>query len=599
MKNKERHDFKSTTSNLFSIGAYVRVSTDEQANVIEGSLDNQQHRIKSFVDIKNMQESLWGKITEVYIDDGYSAKDTNRPAYERMMRDLKSGKINAIMVTELSRLSRNIPDFCDFHKRLEMHGAKFFSIKEQFDSSTPSGKMMLYNMINLAQFEREQTSERVAINCHSRATRGLLNGGPAILGYNKELANKTTFVVNELEAKSVRTIFQLFIEHRTLGRTIDALADKNIKPKVRNPKKDRLTVAGRWTIESLSFLLKNKAYVGIREVNKGHKNLEQEKLKPWQRYGTHKASWPAIVDEVTFNTVDQILKENHRHERMRLATSATRVFAASGICICSECGRGLVGQSAHGRKQVHRYYVHSSKRGDVIQCSVKRIKADQIESVIAEHLSFILVQDSYFGRVEEHIRNLTSASPGQLKVDKERLSFEIQKLTLAIKNTFKIQSALDANSEAIHETAKELEQLSRKKRHLESEMESLKAKEIHKEDVDDAIDDLKNKLKSFNKGWVKASAAQKKSLLKDLLFSVIVSPNGLSIQYRLIHGLNKSVTPGLLPAAKEVKGTVIKLNEHRRQPLTAADVHPDFHNLGIFGSQVDRDGREYSCRTQA
>lgn len=159
----------------------IAVSTDEQANVVEGSLDNQQHRMRSFIDIKNMQEPGWSRLVEIYIDDGYSAKDTNRPAYQRMMKGLTRGKINTVMVTELSRLSRSIPDFCDFHKVLDDHDAKFLSIKEQFDTSTPAGRMMLFNMINLAQFEREQTSERVAINCHSRSLRGLLSGGPVVL----------------------------------------------------------------------------------------------------------------------------------------------------------------------------------------------------------------------------------------------------------------------------------------------------------------------------------------------------------------------------------------------------------------------------------
>ena len=64
----------------FLVGCYERVSTDEQANVIEGSLDNQRHRMQSYAEIKNMQEAGWGRIVDHYIDDGYSAKDTNRPA---------------------------------------------------------------------------------------------------------------------------------------------------------------------------------------------------------------------------------------------------------------------------------------------------------------------------------------------------------------------------------------------------------------------------------------------------------------------------------------------------------------------------------------
>lgn len=608
MKNKSQPDVHLNSSTALLIGCYSRVSTDEQANVIEGSLDNQRHRMQSFAEIKNMQEPGWGHIVENFIDDGYSAKDTNRPAYARMMKALKSGQINAIMVTELSRLSRNIPDFCDFHKLLETHGAKFFSIKEQFDSSTPPGKMMLYNMINLAQFEREQTSERVAINCHSRAQRGFLNGGPAILGYDKDPAKKATFIVNSDEAKQVRRIFELLIEQRSLSRTIDALTAEGIKPKSRGHSKDRLVKEGRWTIDSLSFVLKNHSYIGVREANKSNKNKDQAKLKVWQRYGTYKASWPAIINEMTFKTVQQILAENAERERMRLDTSEKRVFAASGLCQCEECGRRLVGQSAHGKKQVHRYYVHSTKKGDVITCSTKRIKADKIESKLAEHLSEILLQAGHFEQIEKRIRDMVAVSPETLKAEKDRLSAEVAKLNLAVKNTFKIQAALDADSDAIRETAKELEELSRKKRHLESELENLKVKEAAKGDVDDAINDLKERMSAFKRGWNKASAVIKKTLLKDLIYFILVSPKGLKIQYRLKHDLNKPVTPEDLTAAKEQENNVIALAEKRRtkSSATVADstsadaVAPegeDFHNLGIFGSQVVEFGRECRIRT--
>src|ERR1035437_9972310 len=140
------------------IGAYIRVSTEEQAAAIEGSLDNQRYRLKVFLDLKLAQDKSWGDIIEFYVDDGYSAKDTRRPAYQRMMTDIKKKKIDLILVTDLSRLSRNIFDFCKLMGDLENVGAQFLSLKEQFDTSTPAGKMMIYNMINLAQFEREQVS---------------------------------------------------------------------------------------------------------------------------------------------------------------------------------------------------------------------------------------------------------------------------------------------------------------------------------------------------------------------------------------------------------------------------------------------------------
>lgn len=572
-----------TTSNSLLIGCYSRVSTDEQANVIEGSLDNQRHRMQSFIEIKNMQESQWGELAEHFIDDGYSAKDTNRPAYTRMMKALKSGKINAIMVTELSRLSRNIPDFCEFHKMLEQYGAKFFSIKEQFDSSTPAGKMMLYNMINLAQFEREQTSERVAINCYARAQRGLLNGGPAILGYDKEPSKKTTFVINEEEAAQVRRIFELYLEQRTLSRTIDCLSTEEIKPKARKRPHNRLVEEGRWTNDSLSFTLRNKAYIAIREVNKGNQSKDQRKLKSWQQYGEFPASWPPIIDEKTFKAVNKLMDENTNTERMRLETSTSRVFAASGLCVCEECGRKLVGQSAHGKHRVHKYYVHSTKKGDVINCSIKRIRADKIESQIASYLGQILIQAGYFEQIETRIRDIATDSPERLKSEQKRLLRELADISLSIKNAFKIQSNLDADSLAIKETAKELEKLSHKKRLIETQLESLKTKEMIQNDLDDAIVDLKERLMAFKRGWAKAPAMMKKVLFKELIQLILISPQGVKIQYKLKHGLSEP-----LPL---LENNIISIDKHRSKKEKTTDLSVvndkpynwDIQNLQVVG----------------
>ena len=137
---------------LHKIGAYIRVSTEEQAQVLEGSLDSQRHRLASYVDLKNLQESNWGKIIEVYADEGLSAKDMHRPALQRLLTDIRLGKINLILVTDLSRLSRNILDFCLLLEDLKKHNGKFLSVKEQFDTTTAVGEMMVFNMINLSQF---------------------------------------------------------------------------------------------------------------------------------------------------------------------------------------------------------------------------------------------------------------------------------------------------------------------------------------------------------------------------------------------------------------------------------------------------------------
>lgn len=98
----------------FRIGGYVRISpTNEERE--EGSLVSHPQRIERFVEDKNRREP-WGEIVEWYVDKDYSGKDTKRPAFQKMLVDIASGKINAVVVTELSRLSRSVKDFCDLYE---------------------------------------------------------------------------------------------------------------------------------------------------------------------------------------------------------------------------------------------------------------------------------------------------------------------------------------------------------------------------------------------------------------------------------------------------------------------------------------------------
>lgn len=180
------------------IGVYLRVSTDDQVNVFEGSLESQKYRTDEFVRFKNSQSrEPWGEIVDYYVEEGVSAGTTNRPEYQRLMADIRKGRVNMILVSDLTRLSRNLLDFCNLINELEKHKASYLSMKEQFDTSTPIGRMIVYIIIALGQFERETTSERVSINCHTRAVKGFLNGGPAPLGYDKHPENKSVLIVNE------------------------------------------------------------------------------------------------------------------------------------------------------------------------------------------------------------------------------------------------------------------------------------------------------------------------------------------------------------------------------------------------------------------
>ena len=343
------------------IGAYIRVSTEDQVNVFEGSLDSQKHRIDEFVEYKNRQQRGWGDLVEYYIEEGVSAGTTNRPMYQKIISDVRKGKVNLILVSDLTRLSRNLLDFCTLINELEANKASYLSMKEQFDTSTPIGRMMVYIIIALGQFEREQTSERVAVNCHSRAMRGLLNGGPAPLGYDKHPEKPGLLLINEREAAIVNRIFQTFLEEGSRAKTIQHLHAMGIRPK-RTSKRSQTKAAPDWTVQSIGSFLQNAAYVGCREVNKLYKDEDESYLKPWQKYQMVKAAWPAIVDEKIFFDAQQLLEEASLRERTRLGKGEKRIFLLTGLITCGETGMPLVGQAGHSSSgSVHRYYHYPRK----------------------------------------------------------------------------------------------------------------------------------------------------------------------------------------------------------------------------------------------
>ena len=515
------------------IGAYVRVSTEEQANIVEGSMDSQQHRIKGYLELKNHQEKNWGKIIEIYIDDGYSAKDTKRPAYQRMIRDLRTGKINLILVTDLSRLSRNIPDFCKLLEELSVYKAKFLSIKEQFDSSTPAGEMMLYNMINLAQFERKQTSERVSLNFHSRAMRGLSNGGCNIHGYDRDPTNSGKFIINEEEALVVRRVFELYLDSRSLAETARRLMDEGHRPKVHAEKRARLARDGKWTIYSVRTILKNMSYIGIREINKLNKNEDQNHLKPWQKYQVVQAAWPAIVSTKDFEFVKSALAEGLTIEKQRLSFADKRVFLLSGIIRCEVCGHALMGQTSHGKNKAHRYYGHSKiDKGDK-PCSVKNLRADDIEKAVLNHLDEILSKSGHLNKIETNMKNFLMVTNEDMKKEKEMKENTLHALEMEIDSALKYQFSVDAKSQTAILMTEKLEKMAEQRKLLKTSLEAIKDRLYASGDARAARLTLEDNLEKFKRGWKKAAPIVQKRFLRRMIDCLIYTTEGIKTFYHM------------------------------------------------------------------
>lgn len=512
------------------IGVYIRVSTDKQVLVFEGSLDTQKYRMQEFVKNKNKELGGWGDITEFYIEESISAGTDRRPEYQRMMSDVRRGHINLILVADISRLSRNTYDFGVLLKELEKHGAKYLSLKEQFETSTPSGRLMMNMVVNMAQFEREQTAERVSINCHSRALRGFANGGHEILGYDKHKDRKGSYIVNEVEASDVRRIFQLYKEYGSIRKLVPILNSMGILPKKTNKSESGIS-HGLWNYDSLKTVLSNYAYVGKKEVNKKNKRKNQSDLKPWEMYSVVKASWPGILDNETFESVQIAIEENRLRERDRLDSGEKRPFVLTGILRCGECGNPLCGQSSHGALNVHRYYAHSKGREGKLTCATKRIKAEEIEQAVVSYLEKVAVDGGY-------LTNLKSAAEQSHGNTQERLHKEIEAVEVSLQTTareieqvFKLQMQLDLGSLSMGLAKERLEELGKQKKRLENLRTKLLDQISSEVLSEDPLEELNSRILDFKRGWKKATTAEQKRLLRRVFGALVYKENVIEVQY--------------------------------------------------------------------
>ena len=367
-----------------SIALYIRVSTEEQASNPEGSIKSQEQRLRQHVEFKNL-DSNFGSITSIFIDRGKSGKNTTRPELQRLLKAIREKEINFVLVTELSRLSRSIKDFSEIWELMRTVGCGFQSLREQFDTTTAAGEMVLYTMANLAQFERKQTSERISANFKARAERGLSNGGSTPLGYRCDPEKRGYLFIVEDEAKIVETAFKTFLHEGSLSKAGVSLNSRGYRLPKRRENGNRRARLGHFTIDNLHDILKNPAYMGKRKaVINGQTTLV-------------KAVWEPIVSEELFNRTQDLLKKNYRRHKSH---SPERFpYQLSSLLFCKTCGDRLCGKTAHGRIGKVAYYEHSwSVRRQaclnkkIFFCKPNRILAKTVETHVWEKIQELLSQ---------------------------------------------------------------------------------------------------------------------------------------------------------------------------------------------------------------
>lgn len=187
------------------VALYPRVSSHEQT---EGySIGEQIERLTDYC--KAMQWDIY----KIYTDPGYSGGSMDRPGLQEMLKDIKAGKIDKVVVYKLDRLSRSQKDtMMLIEDEFLAYGVDFVSMSENFDTSTPFGRAMIGILAVFAQLERENIKERTMMGKEARAKEGKWHGGATEpIGYDYDPATDL-LSVNEYEAMQIREVYEAFLQ---------------------------------------------------------------------------------------------------------------------------------------------------------------------------------------------------------------------------------------------------------------------------------------------------------------------------------------------------------------------------------------------------
>ena len=311
-----RHDPEKKKAAL-----YIRVSTKMQADDGD-SLPMQRDELPKYV-----HYALGIKDFEIFEDAGYSAKNTDRPDYQRMMSRIRAGEFSHLVVWKLDRISRNLLDFAGMYAELKRLGVIFISKNEQFDTSTAIGEAMLKIILVFAELERNMTSERVTATMISRAQSGQWNGGKVPFGYEYDKASGT-FSINPDEQRIVLRMFDKYEDLHSLLQTAAFLNENGLSNRSGIP----------WTPSTVRLILINPFYVGTyryNRLNEDQKTYTQKSQSEWVLIPDHH---PAIVSPERQATIMDALSSNDRVTNLHKSYQRKNTHIFGGLIECGVCG---------------------------------------------------------------------------------------------------------------------------------------------------------------------------------------------------------------------------------------------------------------------
>jgi site-specific DNA recombinase len=496
------------------------------------SIDTQIEKLKDYAKRECLNHSI-------YKDDGFSASDLDRPAFNRLRQDIADGKIEGVVVTYLDRISRNTRDFLNL---LEDWGENIYfkSLAQPFSTKENIGRLMIRTLISFAEFERDMISDRVSGGMKRLAGEGRFCGGVVPFGY--ALKKKSLFI-NENEAKLLKLINKKYLELKSIRGVTQWL---NLHGhRTRNKK--------TWAATTIKRILSSPFYTGMTFYGKRLSTKTRDKIikRPEKDWIIKPGLHPRIIDQKTWDTTQKLLRE--KGTKTPLVIERRNLLA--GLVRCKLCGGAVVGyrmrRIRNGEKEEYFYYIchFKNSKGD---CRGVKVNGSDLEALVLDKIAALFENKVNAVKIKNaledyNIANLKKVSPlkeglerlervnAELKEKKKRLIIRLEDGTIAPKDY----------KERVAEIESEIEQNNNRTGRLGDDLGEIKAEQIN-------IEALFIALANIKATWAKMTFEEQRELLGALVDKIILGENEVEIRLKVLPNLidkNKPVSSYALRTA--------------------------------------------------
>jgi len=490
-------EHQGDTERVKAVGIWIRVSTEDQAR--GDSPEHHERRARFYAESKGWDAK------EVYHLEAVSGRSVmGHPETERMLKDMRSGHITGLIFSKLARLARNTKELLEFADIFREQDADLISLQEAIDTSTPAGRLFYTMIAAMAQWEREEISDRVAASVPIRAKLGKPTAGLPPFGYQWV---DRRLVPHAEEAPVRKLIYELFQEHRR-KRTVARLLNQ-MGHRTRN--------GSRWSDTSVARLIRDPTAKGIRRANFTTNRGGDRRFKPKEEW-VHTPVEPILSEEL-WSACNAILDNRKRTGKVP-ARKTVHLF--SGLTFCG-CGK--------------RMYVPSNTPKYVCPKCRNKIPITDLEAVFHEQLKgFFSSPDeaaSYLNQADKTIKD-REEQLRTLVAEQAKVREEMEKVyRLYIADQLSVEG-FGRQNRPLEERLKQLEdQIPR----LQGEADFLKIQFL-------SSDEILSEAKDLWTRWPTLAVEEKRQVIENITENVVIGKGEVAIHLCYLPSPSEDVAKG-------------------------------------------------------